>query len=200
MQHYSQLKQDIFALKTAKNKTYIEIGAAYPVKISNTYLLEMNGWKGFSIEINSNKASTWSENKERKNKLYVENAITFDYINALQENNLPKHIGFLSVDIEPPENTFSALKSVIEQGISFDCITFEHDKYQSNIDYDPIVKSYLKDYCYEVAVDNVFTMRKFRLESSQPKINKKCYLETWFVNKEIYKETIDYVDWLKANE
>ena len=37
--HYSQVGQDLFALQTAKNKSYIEIGAADPLKLSNTFLL-----------------------------------------------------------------------------------------------------------------------------------------------------------------
>ena len=196
MQHYSQLKQDIFAFITASNKTYIEIGASHPVKINNTYLLEQNNWDGFSIELNLNKKENW-DSSDRNNKIYWGDAITFDYLQALKDNNLPNRIGYLSCDIEPPINTFSALKKVIGQGITFDCITFEHDKYQSDIDYDPIVKDYLKDNGYKVAVDNVFRMRKYRLEPNKPKINKKCFMETWFVHESIYTKTLDYIDWKK---
>ena len=121
----SQVHQDVFALKTAKIKTYIEIGAAGPIKYNNTYLLEKNGWQGFSLELNQNRVDQWFEEwSDRKNKIYCADAIAFDYVSALEENNLSTHIGYLSCDIDPPENTFAALRRVIEQGITFDCITF----------------------------------------------------------------------------
>lgn len=185
----SQVHQDIFALKTAKHNTYIEIGAAGPIKYNNTYLLEKNGWNGISLELNQTRVNQWFEDwSDRKNKIYCDNAITFDYLTALQDNNLPTHIGYLSCDIEPPENTFSALKRVIEQGITFDCITFEHDKYQSDVDYDPIVTEYLKMHGYKVAVPDVYRWRK-----------KPCYFETWFVNSNINYTTVSFDQWRKDN-
>lgn len=171
----SQLHQDVFALNTAKNKTYIEIGAAGPIKYNNTNLLEQHGWKGFSLELNQSRVNQWYEDScQRKNKIYCADAIKFDYVSALKENNLPSRIGYLSCDIEPPENTFAALRQVIEQDIVFDCITFEHDKYQSEIDYDPIVTEYLKSKGYKVAVRDVYRWRK-----------RPCYLETWYVYNDI---------------
>ena len=185
----SQVHQDIFALKTATQKTYIEIGAAGPIKYNNTYLLEKDGWHGFSIELNQTKVDQWfEEGSDRKNKIYCADAITFNYFEALKENNLSTHIGYLSCDIEPPENTFAALRRVIEQGITFDCITFEHDKYQSEIDYEPIVTEYLKNKGYKVAVPDVYRWRK-----------RPCYFETWYVNNDIEYDTISFDNWRKKN-
>jgi hypothetical protein len=183
----SQVYQDIFALKTAKNTTYIEIGAAGPIKYNNTYLLEKNGWIGFSLELNQNRVNQWFEDwSDRKNKIYCADAITFDYLAALQENNLPTHIGYLSCDIEPPKNTFAALRRVIEQGITFDCITFEHDKYQSEVDYDPIVTDYLKNKGYKVAINDVYRWRK-----------RPCYFETWYVRNNINFNEKSFDEWKK---
>lgn len=194
----SQLYQDVFALITSKNKTYIEIGAAGPIKINNTYLLEQNGFKGFSIEWKDTRVEQWKEPMIRINKIYCADAINFDYLNGVEENNLSSRIGYLSCDIEPPSNTFAALKRVIEQGIVFDCITFEHDKYQSEIDYDPIVTDYLVSKGYKVAVKDVYRLRKFRPEGSKKKILKKCFMETWFVHNSIDFREQTYDDW-KAN-
>lgn len=196
----SQLKQDIFALQTAKNKTYIEIGASHPRKINNTFLLEQQGWKGFSVELDTNKKEDWEKDIDRQNKIYWANAISFNYVNAAKENNLNMHLGYLSIDIEPPKNTFSALQTIIEQGLSFDCITFEHDKYQSQVDYDPIVTEYLINKGYKVAVENVFRIRKYRVPNQKKKTNKKCYMETWYVNEHIFFEKIDYEKWLIENK
>jgi hypothetical protein len=196
----SQLFQDVFALTVAKNKTYIEIGAAGPIKINNTYLLEQNEFTGFSIEWKDTRVEQWFEPPLRTNKIYCADAITFDYLNGINENNLSKHVGYLSCDIEPPKNTFAALQRVIEQGISFDCITFEHDKYQSDIDYDPIVTEYLLSKGYKVAVKDVYRLRKHRPEGSKKKILRKCFMETWFVHNSIDFQEKTYDEWLEENK
>ena len=185
----SQVHQDKFALQAAKNKTYIEIGAAGPIKYNNTYELEKNGFDGFSIELEQGRVDQWFEEwSDRKNKIYCADAITFDYLKALEENNLPTRIGYLSCDIEPPENTFAALQRVIEQGITFDCITFEHDKYQSEVDYDPIATEYLQSKGYKVAVSDVFRWRK-----------RPCYFETWYVNNDINFATTTWKEWIERS-
>jgi len=196
MKSNSQFSQDLFALSAAKNKTYIEIGAWKPINNSNTYLLEEQGWKGFSLEISLRNKPAWESCLERTNKIYWENALTFDYKQALVENNLPMHIGYLSCDIEPPENTFAALRRVIEQGITFDCITFEHDKYLHDIDYDPIVTEYLKDHGYKVAVNEVFRTRKYRVPNQKKKEIKICMIETWYVNNTIDFCEQTYEQWI----
>jgi len=199
-QSNSQLLQDIFALKTAKNKSYIEIGAAGPIKINNTYLLEQSSFRGFSIEWKDTKVEQWLNPSIRTNKIYCADAINFDYVQGIKENNLPDRIGYLSCDIEPPSNTFAALKRVIEQGITFDCITFEHDKYQSDIDYDPIVTEYLLSKGYKVAVKDVYRLRKYRPEGSKKKIHRKCFMETWFIHNSIDFQERTYDEWLEENK
>jgi hypothetical protein len=116
--------------------------------------------------------------------VYWEDAITFDYEKALISNLLPKHINYLSCDIEPPVNTFSALKRVIEQCISFDFISFEHDRYQCSEDYLTIANEFLSNYGYKVAVYDVY----FEVPTN--------VFETWFVKDIVKFDTISYADWL----
>lgn len=184
---HSQAGQDLFALEVVKNnKTYIEIGANHFKHSNNTYPLEVsNNWLGFSLELSQKKFKTvWEEQTERANKIYWDNAITFDYANAVRENNMPTRIGYLSCDIEPADNTFAALQKVIEDGISFDCITFEHDNYKSNTDYDKIAREYLKSKGYKVAVENVYALNK-----------PNRLFETWFVNNDISYKKMSYDTW-----
>jgi hypothetical protein len=47
---YSQLGQDIDVLQIYKKGYYVEIGASDGIELSNTYLLEKNGWEGICIE------------------------------------------------------------------------------------------------------------------------------------------------------
>jgi hypothetical protein len=192
MQSCSQSHQDLFALQTAKHKTYIEIGANKPKEISNTYNLEMEGWKGFSLELNrSGKIEkAWKLCVERTNILYWEDALTFNYVDGLLKNNLPLHIGYLSCDIEPPSNTFKALTRVIDQGVSFDCITFEHDNYQNKdgIDYNVLATEYLISKGYKIAVSDIYVAN-----------NENQIFETWFVHNTINMNTMTFKDWKKLN-
>lgn len=190
----SQSLQDFFAYTIGgKNGTYIEIGGNKPRHKNNTYNLDVEfEWKGFSIEYNKKYKPLWDECKERHNPCYFENALTFDYAGKIKELNLPSHITYLSCDIEPAKNTFDALQKVINDGITFDCITFEHDNYASVkrkelLDYDLLAREYLKPLGYKVAVENVYV-----------KQNKDAIFETWFVKESIDFNLQQYEDWKSA--
>jgi hypothetical protein len=199
MKNYSQLGQDLFVLSAAKDKTYIEVGAWKPEHYSNTFLLESEGWKGFSVEVNETKKLLWDNHPTRKNVIYWADALSFDYKKALEDQGLQTHIGYLSCDIEPPKNTFAALKLIIESGISFDCITFEHDRYQNEINYDLIATEFLLDHGYKIAVSEVSRIRRYREEGQKRKIEKICPMETWYVHRDIDFKEITYEEWTKRN-
>jgi len=187
----SQSLQDFFAYTIGgESGTYIEIGGNKPRHKNNTYNLDVEfGWKGFSIEYNKKYKLLWDECKERHNPCYFVDALTFDYAKQINKLNLPSHITYLSCDIEPAKNTFDALQKVISDGISFDCITFEHDNYAKQkrneiIDYDIIAREYLIPLGYKVAVENVYV-----------KENKNAIFETWFVKDSFDFELQQYEDW-----
>jgi hypothetical protein len=186
-----EAKQDRFAYGLGgTNGTYIEIGAYKPEHKNNSFSLEMlHGWKGFSLEFNEKLKAHWDQ-CDRKNKIYWADAMTFDYLAALKENNMPTRINYLQVDIEPPENTFTALQRVIEKGIICDGITFEHDKYRNDVDYDVIATEFLKEHGYKVAVKNVLTRKK---DNPTVMLN----FETWFVKDDIDFETMEWTDWME---
>lgn len=171
------------------NGTYIEIGAHKPYQRSNTSALETLGWRGFGVELDTRFKQQWTES-DRHNPIYWTNAITFDYVAACKEQNLPSRINFLQVDIEPPENTFQALQAVITQGIEFDFISFEHDKYCQPTDWDPVVTAWLADRGYKVAVYNVCAQRR-----RNPGV--WSHIETWYVNADIDFGPMDFFDWIK---
>lgn len=193
---YSHAGQDIFAKNLiGNNGTYLEVGAYLPVKNSNTYLLESKyNWRGISIEMDINHKDAWLNNKERKNKIYFEDALSFKYKQRLIENNLPLHINYLSCDIDPTFNTYNALKMIINEGISFDFISFEHDEYfrknctNDNNDYHALAINFLKKHNYKIGIDNVY-----------PKNKPEKLFETWFINNSITFNKIKYIEWKKLN-
>jgi hypothetical protein len=192
MESCSQSFQDFFALSIAKNNTYIEIGANQPKYNSNTYNLETSSWKGFSLELNRTGKieKAWKFHSERTNTVYWENALKFNYMQGIAETGMSTHVGYLSCDIEPPSNTFKALKKVISQGISFDCITFEHDRYQNPTekDYNVLATEFLISNGYKVAVTDVYVGD-----------NQDQVYETWFVHNSIEFEPRSYAQWKKEN-
>ena len=112
----------------------------------------------------------------------------------LIENNLPLHINYLSCDIDPTCNTYSALKKIIEEGISFDFISFEHDEYfrknctNDTNDYHALAIDFLKKNNYKIAIDNIY-----------PKNKPEKLFETWFINNSIIFDEIRYTEWKKLN-
>ena len=121
--------QDKFALSYADKGTWLEIGAYHPVYRSNTKLLEDNGWSGVSLEIDPKFEQMWKESGRDCTNYYTADALTFDYSSL--EN---KHFTYLSLDIEPALLTLKALEAILEAGITFDCLTYEHDRQNEQVD------------------------------------------------------------------
>lgn len=187
-----QSYQDWFAYSVCGNNgTYIEIGAYKPVGKNNTFNLEtQEQWRGFSIEFDERLKPLWEVCVERKNPICWGDAMQFNYKAQLESMNLPTRINYLSCDIEPPNNTFTALKKVIEEGIEFDCITYEHDLANPASagmeDYNIISTEYLISKGYKVAVYGVYAR------------DPSYHYETWFVKDDIDFPTISFDQWKKT--
>ena len=155
--NYSQAFQDMFVLSILngkKNGTYVEIGADHGVIISNTYLLETQfEWKGVSLEIDQEKVNGY--NSLRKNKCICNDAIEFDYKTFFEENDYPKQIDYLQVDIEPAWQTLKALKSLPLDKYRFSVITYETDVYKDGPDAGEEAMEILLSHGYELVVRNV---------------------------------------------
>ena len=188
---YSQAGQDLFALELfGKKGTYIDIGAGHPTKGSNSYLLEVfNEWKGFSIEFSKKNKNLWDKSKKRKNKIYWEDAINFNYSKAIAENNLSEEVDFLSCDIDPPSKTFLTLKKVINDGVRPKYIAFETDEYNSKVNYAKLAKLFLEPYGYKVGIKNVYSNFK-----------KNKIFEIWFVKNSLNYNLTEYNSWIKKSK
>lgn len=191
----SQAMQDIFVYNiVGKGGTYIEIGAYKPANKNNTYVLETQlGYRGFSLELNRKWQQAWQECPERRNEICWVDALTFDYAAQCRKLGLSTHIGYLSCDIEPPTNTLAALKRVINQGISFDCITFEHDRCNPgfadllSLDIERQATEFLASHGYRVAVCDVSANK-----------NPEYIFETWYVRQDLDWPTMTFTEWCHA--
>jgi hypothetical protein len=130
--------QEKFALEMSGYKTdgfYVELGAYHSKNGSNTYHLETDyGWSGVSFEIVDEKREEFKSN--RKNSCFGD-ALEFDYLSYFKENNFPKQIDYLQVDIDAgydenikPLTPFTTLLGLITLPLTqyrFNVIVFEHD-------------------------------------------------------------------------
>ncbi len=129
-----------FVLQVLDNKTnghYVELGAFHSTNGSTTHKLETEfNWSGVSFEIIEEFHKEISEN--RKNPCILGDATKFNYVKYFEENNFPKQIDFLQVDIDAgyndlgravgnPSLSLLGLLAIPLNTYRFSVITFEHD-------------------------------------------------------------------------
>lgn len=126
---YSQMQQDMFVLSILDGKeqgTYVEIGAHHPIGVNNTFVLEtVFGWRGISFEWDV--AMVTEFNITRRNPCISGDATKHNYKQIFEQHGIGPDIDYLSVDIEPPNQTLKALQMALESGIRPSVITFEHE-------------------------------------------------------------------------
>lgn len=169
----SETYQDIFAYKMggfASLNTYLEIGAGHPKLGNNTYLLEGKGWQGISVEIDPALVSLFQS--ERKNKIYLANAIGFNYLNALREISPDGYIGYLQIDIDPSIQSLRTLMDIPFDSYKFAAITFEHDVYRSSKRIRKAQRRYLQSFGYVLLAKDV-------------KFNAIFSYEDWWVHPDL---------------
>lgn len=188
----SQAHQESFVLNVLnekKNGYYVELGGGWPVKNSNTYLLESKyGWKGLSFENGKKRSKKY--NRKRKNKTLCVDAIKFDYLNYFIDNNYPTQIDYLQMDIHPAEDTLKALKNMPLDKYRFSVITYEHNGYQ-NKDNQLESQKILFDLGYELVSEGVMVFEGIWYEDwwvDPRSVNPESYKE--FISKYLHHEKI----------
>lgn len=132
---YSQdwIAQDKFVVETLRNKKngiFLDIGCHHYQDISNTYFLEKElNWSGIGIDIDCSYQDDW--NSFRKHSLFVcGDATNLNYNELLLQQNMPKIIDYLTIDLEPPQLSLKALEKILETDYLFRVVTFETDAYR----------------------------------------------------------------------
>lgn len=127
MESYSQCGQDLFVLSLLKDVkgSFLDLGCSLPQRINNTYLLELNGWRGLSIDI-QNFSRQWAC---RTNPFMQADCFNVDYNDILSKAYEGNTIDYLSLDIEVLGERFKLLEKVLQTGYEFKIITIEHDSY-----------------------------------------------------------------------
>ncbi|HEX6126701.1 MAG TPA: hypothetical protein VFZ23_15120, partial [Pyrinomonadaceae bacterium] len=128
---FSQAGQDLFVLSVLDGKrdgVFLDLGCNQPILLNNTYLLESGfGWNGVSIDIDE---SYFDLFVFRNCKTLAADATSLDWDSVIGMLGTTS-IDYLSLDLEPPENTLECLKTIPFDTVKFSVITFEHDAYRA---------------------------------------------------------------------
>ena len=155
---YSESGQESFVINQLKEKKhgyYVEIGAYHPTRLSNTYLLETQyDWSGVGLEIN--RKYTQYYNQQRRNRCLDVDATSYDLRPYFIENEWPKQIDYLQLDIEPAHQTLAALLN-LPMDYRYSVITFEHDRYtgEENEQHQQSAYDFLTSHGYKRVVHNM---------------------------------------------
>ena len=193
---YSQAGQDEFAyLLTNKNPGFfLDIGAGDGFNRpngGNSQFLEENGWNGILIECNE---EFYNFGKERRLSKFINAKIPeVSILEILNNNNSPKIIDYISMDIEPLN--LIALKTFPFLEYEFKILTFEHDLYMLGPQQKIESQIILKNLGYICLCDNV---KIDGLTFEDWWINPK-YFSNDFIqdNTFIEKEYVDIINALK---
>lgn len=127
----SGIWQESYVLSVLDDKKegyYLELGSGDPYVENNTSLLEEEfGWRGLGIDIDSSIVEKYKDS--RKNDCIAADALTFDYKKYFEENNFPKQIDYLQIDIDGHDDGLCllALTALPVNTYRFSVITIEHD-------------------------------------------------------------------------
>jgi hypothetical protein len=152
--NYAQSDQDIFVLSMLDglhSGTYLEIGAGWPLHISNTALLELDlGWHGISIDYQDGYPAQWQA--AGRKTLVQANGLSVDFEQLL--SSMPPVIDYLSVDCEPAAVSLEILQR-LPVNRQFRVITFEHECYCEGPAVKQASRAYLASLGYQLAVNNI---------------------------------------------
>jgi len=197
--YYSQSNQDKWVvefLKFKKNGVFVDIGAYDGIQTSNTFYMEKHlNWTGICIEANPMVYQCLVRNRKSKN---INVALT-DYVgecfftndkitptgtkvicntldNVLTENNCPKDIDYLSIDIEGYE--YIVLKEFNFKNWNIGLMTVEHNLYCDGEERKVKLFELLSKNGFTRVVDNAPCL------DLNPQWHNKPY-EDWYVNNSL---------------
>lgn len=138
----SQAHQDASALKVfGKGKRYLDVGSWKPFEVSDTWLLEQNGWHGICIDIHPFDYTP-------RNTVFIQSRA----VNVFQEIELGA-FDYISLDVD--EATLESGKAMLDSGVTFKFATVEHDYYVHGDKYKTPLFELLNSYGYVRVFDNV---------------------------------------------
>lgn len=137
-------------LNRKENGYFLDIGSCGAIHSNNTYFFESVGWKGICVEINSSYSQSYNS---RTCKFINQDALKINYKTVFEQQNFPKTIDYLSLDID--ELSLDALLILPHDEYIFNVITIEHDFYIYGDKYKEKQREFLLSKGYHLLGSNV---------------------------------------------
>lgn len=197
--YYSQSAQDKWVTefyKDKKNGFYVDLGAYDGIQTSNTYFFEESlNWSGICVEANPQIFNRLVQNRKSINLNYAVNNYSGECFfsgdrisdigqkvkcqtleKILEENNCPKIIDYLSMDIEGFE--FIVLENFDFDKYEIGLMTIEHNLYCDGPKRKDLIYKLLTQKGFTRVVDNAVCLDKNPLYYNKP-------YEDWYVNNKL---------------
>lgn len=182
----SQAGQDVFARYVVDHKgTYLDIGSFRPTYHNNTRTLELEGWKGLSID-----CQDFSEEfrQKRTNPFICADVTTINWEETIAQYPILKGpIDYISFDVD--EATIPAFNRFPFDKIKFAAMTIEHDTYRFGPATRDHLRSRLSDLGYVLLCGDVV------MPDAPPE--KYGPFEDWWVNPALVD--MDRVEAIRSN-
>ena len=176
--------QDQFVIKILEYNPdgfFLDIGSAHATHCNNSFYLESVGWNGICIEFDSSYDTTYAN----RNCLYLNlDATKISYENLFIENNSPKVIDYLSLDID--ELSSSVLEILPFDEYRFKVITIEHDSYLHGGLYRDKQRDILFKNGYTLLCEDVLVEQS---GSNPPKTTMDPF-EDWWIKSEFFQANL----------
>jgi len=153
MKYYSDAFQDQFIahlLSFKKNGYSVDIGSCHSQISNNTFVFQELGWKSITVELNDKYNNSYTN---RSGTLYNEDATKMDYVKVFEDNEFPKTIDYLSLDVDTASLT--VLKILPFDKYRFRAITIEHDAYLYGDTYRAEQRKILEGHGYRLVCSNI---------------------------------------------
>lgn len=178
----SDAKQDQFVaniLNFKKDGYCVDLGSCHSIISNNTYYFQDLGWTCISVEIERGYNDSYST---RKSGVHLnKNALEVNYKEVFEENEFPKSIDYLSLDIDTL--SLDVLKILPLDEYRFKVITIEHDGYLYGDKYREPQREILISNGYQLLCSNVYV--------EQPGYEgKECPFEDWWIDPSEFSEEL----------
>lgn len=153
---YSQAGQDQFVYDLlGPNGTFLDIGASHPTEMSNTYGLELMGWRGICVEIEHSLCELLRQHRVPITKIEEADATKISYIGLTD-------MDYLSLDVD--ERTLEVLRRLPLNSARFKVITIEHDRWRRPQEYKDAIYSILTGHGYVRVKEDAYATKGYPME------------------------------------
>jgi len=164
-------------LNGKRNGYFLDIGSCGAINSNNTYFFESLGWRGICVEINPSYAQDYIL---RTCKFINQDALKINYKNVFEQENFPKTIDYLSLDID--ELSLEALLILPHNDYIFNTITIEHDFYIYGDKYKKRQREFLLSKGYHLVGSNVKVPR-----GKNGRKEENVGFEDWWIHPSLEK-------------